>query len=71
MEKAWQDYMYGIPYDWGADSHLDHSPEGYKKFVKWAKRTQAKHGVKTFGSYKIGDMMWHSKEKRWYLCDID
>jgi len=63
--------MYGIPYDWGADPHPDHSPEGYLRFVRWAKKEQAKHGVKTQGSYKVGDVMWSCEKKRWYLCDID
>jgi len=63
--------MYGRPYDWGADSHPDHSPEGYLKFVKWAKKEQKKHGVSTEGSYKVGDIMWSSTKKRWYLVDID
>ena len=70
-EKAWYDYMYGRPYDWKAVDHKDHSPEGYLRFVKWAKRKQAEHGVKTEGSYKIGDVMWSCSRKRWYLVDID
>jgi hypothetical protein len=69
--KAWWDYVCGYPYDWKAVDHPDHSPEGYLKFVKWAKRKQHANGVSTEGSYKIGDVMWSCTKKRWYLVDID
>ena len=70
-ETAWRDYMYGKPYDWEADTHPAHSPVGYWKFVKDAKRLQKQHGCKTEGSYKLGDVVWSCTDKRWYLVDID
>jgi len=70
-EKAWVDYARGIPYDWTADSHADHSPEGYLKFVKWARKTMKKHGLDMDGSGKLGDIVWSCRDKRWYWVDID
>jgi hypothetical protein len=70
-EKAWTDYMRGIPYDWSACCHPCHTPEGYLKFVKWAKKKMAERGLSVDGSWKIGDVMYSSKHNRWYLCDID
>jgi hypothetical protein len=69
--KAWEDYMRGIPYDWTAVNHPDHTPEGYLKFVKWAKKVQKEHSVETEGSYKVGDVMWSCRRNRFFLCDID
>jgi hypothetical protein len=69
--EAWRGYMYGQPYDWDADDHIDHSPEGYRKFVRKAKRLQKRYECEIDGSYKLGDVVWSCKRKRWYLVDID
>jgi len=70
-EKAWIDYAKGIPYDWNADEHEDHSPEGYTKFVKRSKKIMAKKGLSIDGSWKLGDVIWSCRRKRFYLVDID
>lgn len=70
-EKAWRDYVYGALYDWEAYDHKDHSVEGYKSFVHKTKELQKKHKCRTYGSYKIGDVMWSCNKERWYLVDID
>ena len=69
-EKAWADYAKGIPYDWSAIDHVDHSPEGYKQFVDMAKMKMKENGIKTDTSYKVGDVVYCTKTKRWYLVDI-
>ena len=73
-EDAWRDYMYGNPYRWDCLSHEEHplhNPEGYMRFVKWAKKEQKKHGLETEGSYKLGDVVYCIKRKRYFLVDID
>ena len=70
-EKAWIDYAKGIPYDWAADNHPDHTPEGYLKFVHSARKTMKKHGLEMEGSGKLGDIVWSCSRKRFYWCDID
>jgi hypothetical protein len=73
-EEAWKNYMYGKPYDWNCldqSEHPLHNPKGYKAFVAWAKKKQREHGLKTEGSYKLGDVMYCVKRKRYYLVDID
>jgi hypothetical protein len=64
--EAWQKYAEGYPYDWTADGHPDHSPEGFKRFVADAK---AKAGKLISTSWKLGDVVWCTKEKRWFLVD--
>ena len=66
-EKAWEEYAAGNPYDWEADSHPMHSPEGYKFFVDDIKGKVKKLGISH--SFKIGDVVWCTKKKRWYLVD--
>lgn len=71
---AWAKYTDGHPYDWSADDHKDHSPEGYKKFKKLIDKTlshETKKELEKIGdSYKLGDVCWDTKTKRWYLVDL-
>jgi len=64
-ENAWKEYAEGKPYDWGCVEHKDHNPEGFLKFVKDAK-PKAKE-IDT--SWKLGDVLWCNRNKRWYLVD--
>jgi len=73
-EEAWRDYSNGKPYDWSADDHKDHSPEGFIKFKKKVDKALSREDKKTLrkigDSYKLGDLVWCSNEKKWYLCDL-
>ena len=64
--EAWQAYAEGQPYDWGADDHPDHRPDGYRAFVKEAK-WKVKGLIDT--SWKLGDVLWCTNKKRFYLVD--
>lgn len=73
-EKAWSDYAKGRPYDWDCldkELHPQHNPEGYKSFVKRAKMKLAMEGIKIHGSWKLGDVVYCQRNKRWYLVDVD
>jgi len=64
--EAWRAYAEGQPYDWNADTHPRHCPEGYKDFVARAKSTVGKL-IDT--SWKLGDVLFCTMHKRWYLVD--
>ena len=63
--KAWAEYAKGKPYDWECIEDEAHSPEGFLKFVNWAKPLAK--GIDT--SWKLGDVVYCEKKKRWYLVD--
>ena len=72
-DAAWAEYAKGHPYDWDCldqKEHPEHNPKGYHKFVDFAKKTMKEHHVKTDTSYKVGDVVYCTKTKRWYLVDI-
>lgn len=68
-EKAWRDFAKGKPYDWGADPHPAHSIVGFKAF-----RAELEDFTKNidynFDSFSIGNIVWCTVEKRWYLVDV-
>ena len=68
-EKAWRDFAKGKPYDWGADRHPFHSVIGFKAF-----RLELEKFVKNidynFDSFSIGNIVWCTVKKRWYLVDV-
>ncbi len=62
-ESIWERFAQGYPYDWNvlnATEHPEHSPEGYNKFVDRLGRRM-----------KIGDVVYCTKQKRWYVVDVD
>lgn len=77
-EDAWEKYAQGYPYDWEADSHEDHSPEGYLKFCKKLKRILKANKIGVCGNYpfkekknpKLGDIVWDINKKRYFLVDV-
>lgn len=68
-EKAWMAFAKGKPYDWGADYHPAHSPVGFMAF-----RNDLEDYVKNieynFDSFSIGNIVWCTVRKRWYLVDV-
>jgi len=72
--EAWKAYTDGYPYDWDADDHPDHSPKGFLKFKKKVEKTlshETKKVMRKIGdSYKMGDIVWDTKTKRWYFVDL-
>lgn len=68
-EKAWLNFAKGKSYDWGADSHPAHSKVGFEMF-----RTRLTHATDkidyNFDSFSIGNIVWCTVEKRWYLVDV-
>jgi len=77
-KKAWDDYARGKPYDWDAVKHKLHSPKGYLDFCKKLTKVLKKTGVGVCGDYpfketknpKLGDVVYDTKENRWYLVDV-
>lgn len=71
--EAWKKYTDGYPYDWNADDHPDHSPEGFLKFRKKVDKALSEEDKKTMrkigDSYKLGDIVWCTKTKRFYMVD--
>lgn len=71
-QQAWEDYARGIPYDFKSFDHPLHSPEGYKAFCKEVLHALKKTGTvicKGKPSLKLGDVMFDTLTKRWYLVD--
>ena len=68
--KAWDDFTHGRPYDWAADEHPDHSPEGFLKFQKQARKAQNNYNPKADVSLKLGDIVWDTNKKRWRQVDV-
>lgn len=62
-EEAMLNYAKGYPYKFESFDHPDHTPEGFKKFVK---KVRKHHKI---GSCKLGDIIFCTKKKRWLLCD--
>ncbi|MCP3681768.1 MAG: hypothetical protein GY861_03670 [bacterium] len=77
-EKAWKRYAKGHPYDWKADSHKDHCPKGYLRFCKKMKKILLKNKIYVCGGWpvkekqnpKLGDIVFDTKKKRYYLVDV-
>lgn len=72
-EDAWRNYMYGHPYDWNAldaTEHPNHCPSGFRKFVKAVKSKMEKAGITMDCSFKLGDTVYCTKKKRWFVVDI-
>jgi len=71
--EAWKAYTDGNPYDWNADNHKDHSPEGFLRFKKRITKALSKETKKELGkigdSYKLGDVVWHGDKKIWLMVD--
>ena len=65
-ERAWSRFCRGHPYDWNAVKHPDHSPRGFKWFVKNAKVSKAHKKSLTLGS-----ATWCTKRNRWIIIDVD
>lgn len=68
-EKAWINFAKGKPYDWNADKHPMHSKYGFLEF-----RDNLEYVVKdidyNFDHFSIGNIVWCTVEKRWYLVDV-
>ena len=63
-EAAWKKYSKGYPYDWtcvNPREHPEHNPKGFKKFCKKIGNTHM----------KLGDVVYCTRRKHWYVCDID
>jgi len=62
-EEAWAKFAQGHPYDWNCLDPIEHplhNPAGYNKFVEQLSRR-----------FKIGDVVYCTKTKRWYQVDCD
>ena len=75
-EKLWLDYALGRPYVWGDEP--GHNPEGYLKFAANVKSFQKRNRFKLSAADwkddevpKLGDIIYCTKTKRWWLCDVD
>lgn len=68
-EKAWVAFAKGKPYDWKADSHVDHSKEGFLRFRRQLESI-TKNFEYDFDSFSIGNIVWCIDKKRWYLVDV-
>lgn len=76
--NAWYKYAQGYPYDWNAYDHPDHSPKGYRRWVKWLKSKLEKARIYVCGDYpkkeeqppKLGDAIFCTKTNRWWLVDV-
>jgi hypothetical protein len=68
-EKAWLNFAKGKPYDWDADNHPAHSKVGFIEF-----RNRLEDIVKDinydFDHFSIGNIVWCTVNKRWYLVDV-
>jgi hypothetical protein len=74
-ESAWEPYSQGYPYDFTSlpfNEHPLHCPEGYRQFVEVLKLEIERMRI-TLGkgtpSYKLGDVAYCQKRKRWYIVD--
>jgi len=74
-ESAWGPYSQGYPYDFTVldiNEHPLHCPDGYKVFVAELKKAIKRLNI-TLGSgtpsYKLGDVAYCQKTKRWYMVD--
>jgi len=68
-ERAWLKFAKGKPYNWNADEHRNHSKSGFIEF-----RRNLEDHIKSidydFDSLSIGNIVWCTKQKRWYLVDV-
>jgi len=77
-KDVWAKYAQGYPYKWDAVDHPNHSPEGYLKFCKKLKKVLKDNKIGICGDFpfvekenpKLGDIVWCTKKKRWYVCDV-
>jgi len=80
-EDAWAKYAQGYPYDWDCldnAEHPKHNPAGYLSFCKKLKEILKKHKIGVCGDFpfvekenpKLGDIVYCTKKKRYYLCDV-
>lgn len=80
-KEAWEKYAQGYPYDFDCldkTEHPDHTPEGYLKFCEYLTKKLKKAGVGVCGDYpfkekkipKLGDIVYCTQKKRWYLVDV-
>lgn len=73
-ERAWEMYAQGFPYNWTSLNHALHPQHNPEAFLAWRDEARAKQkdlGLKTHGSYKIGDSCYCTKKRTWQLVDID
>jgi len=75
-EKKWLNYAMGRPYEWGEEP--GNNPKGYLEFVEKVKAFQKKNRLNLSASTwkdnevpKLGDCVYCTKQKRFYLVDID
>jgi hypothetical protein len=79
-ENAWEKYAQGYPYDWDSldqEEHPLHNPAGYLSFCKRMKKILLKNKIFVCGGWpvkekknpKLGDVVYCTKKKRWYLVD--
>ena len=61
--EAMKGYAMGFPYKWDTFKHKDHAPKGFLKFQKKVRK------VHKIGSAKLGDLLFCTKKKRWYIVD--
>lgn len=80
-KKILDKFAHGYPYDFsGLDvkEHPQHTPEGYLKFCDFLTKKLKKAGVGVCGNYpfkekkppKLGDVLYDTKKKKWYLVDV-
>jgi len=68
-ERAWLKFAKGKPYDWTADNHPNHSEIGFKRFRSELEKATEDIDY-NFDSFSIGNIVWCTEQKRWYLVDV-
>jgi hypothetical protein len=68
-EKAWLNFARGKPYDWNADGHPAHSIVGFEAFRNELELV-TKNIQYAWDSFSIGNIVWCTQMKRWYLVDV-
>ena len=74
--EIYEPYMHGNVYVFDKldqKEHPDHNPQGYLKFKRRIKKALSKVGkkaMKYYGdSYKMGDVLYCTKKKKWMIVD--
>jgi len=68
-ERVWLKFAKGKPYDWNADNHPAHSTQGFRAFRALLEE-YTRDIEYNFDSFSIGNIVWCTVEKRWYLVDV-
>lgn len=67
---AWKAYAQGYPYDWGAVREENHNPEGFLRARKVFRARMRDLMIDSDSSMKLGDILYCTRRKQWFLCDV-